>query len=99
MAFTIFTEARNLPFFLFWFTIVSAARERDPLLLPYCAGPSKLTVMSSIIYLGEITSLTVTASGEHTCSEKHSIASRVNKKLDIALLPFLSLLYLFNRLD
>jgi hypothetical protein len=99
-------RSAELAFFLlsFWFTMVpaaaAAAGERDPLLLlPCCAGPSKSTVMSSTIHLGETTSPTVTGSGEHTCAEERCMASRVNRKLDIALLPFLSLLYLFNGLD
>ena len=36
---------------------------------------------------------------ESPSSEERSMSSRVNRKLDIALLPCLSLLYLFNGLD
>jgi hypothetical protein len=40
------------------------------------------------------------AVGEHVHdSEERANSRRVNRKLDIALLPFLSLLYLFNGLD
>lgn len=31
--------------------------------------------------------------------EEKALARRINRKMDIALLPFLSLLYLFNGLD
>ncbi|CAG5164230.1 uncharacterized protein ALTATR162_LOCUS6625 [Alternaria atra] len=43
--------------------------------------------------------LAMSTDGEAPSSEERSMSSRVNRKMDIALLPCLSLLYLFNGLD
>jgi hypothetical protein len=43
--------------------------------------------------------VTTPASSQNIGAEEKSMSRRVNRKVDTALLPFLSLLYLFNGLD
>jgi hypothetical protein len=71
-------------------------QEEECPLLP-CSRSSKSTVMSSNTNMGAV--LAMSTDGEAPSSEERSMSSRVNRKMDIALLPCLSLLYLFNGLD
>lgn len=70
-------------------------QEDDPL-LP-CSRSSNSTVMSSTTIMGG--AIAMSTEGEASSPEGRSMSKRVNRKMDIALLPFLSLLYLFNGLD
>lgn len=81
------------------FTMVSTTREeRDPL-ISHCvrSSSSKSAVMSSTVNLGN--QAPTMTDEEAPGPEERCMSSRVNRKMDIALLPFLSLLYLFNGLD
>jgi hypothetical protein len=74
---------------------MDSPQEEDPL-LP-CTRRSKPRKMSSSFNSEQRT--VVSTEEQAPSPEEHSMSSRVNRKLDVALLPCLSLLYLFNGLD
>jgi hypothetical protein len=74
-----------------------ASTEEEPLLNHSCSTKSTAIVSTTVATMDEqpLTSASSTSNGV----EERSMSRRVNRKLDTALLPFLSLLYLFNGLD
>lgn len=55
--------------------------------------------VSSEDFHGELNSQRSGPDGYNPVSEEKAMSRSVNRKMDICLLPFLSLLYLFNGLD
>ena len=68
--------------------------ESEPL-IP-CVRGSKYSVF---VATGSAQSTAMSNDDRPTCVLDESISKQVNRKMDIALLPFLSLLYLLNGLD
>jgi hypothetical protein len=75
---------------------MASTEEEEPLING--SRTTKSAVLTSIA--ASMDELATTSTSNHSIGdESTSMSKRVNRKLDTALLPFLSLLYLFNGLD
>jgi hypothetical protein len=76
---------------------MASTEEEEPLLNGSRSTKSTVIVSTTVTTMDELA--TTSASNQCDGVEHKSISKRVNRKMDTALLPFLSLLYLFNGLD
>jgi hypothetical protein len=75
---------------------MASTEEEEPLLNGFRSTKSA-AITSIAASMDELA--TTSISNHSNGTENESMSKRVNRKLDTALLPFLSLLYLFNGLD